>query len=112
VSKFIGNKTKNIHFGRIWVIFKGFGSFHGCVAVWAKNSDGAIKSLAIVAPKDGPSVPASPAILMAQKIFASDWTTYGAYPCLGFLSINEIMAHLEQFGIFLVEGDEKGWQTT
>jgi hypothetical protein len=49
---------------------------------------------------------------MAQKIVASDWTTYGAYPCLGFLSINEIMAHLEQFGIFLVEGDEKGWQTT
>ena len=93
-------------------LFKGFGSFHGCVAVWVQDDTGATRSLALVAPKDGPRVPAAPATLMAQKIVGDGWAEEGAYACLGFLSLTEIVEFLRPFGIFLVEGDAHSWTTS
>ncbi len=90
-------------------LFKAFGTFHGSCAVWVSDEEGREKSLALVAPQNGPHIPAAPAVLLAQKILANGAPRSGAFPCVGFLSLAEFAAHLAPFGIFIVRGENGTW---
>lgn len=80
--------------------FNMFGSWRGSVSLWMQGPDGHERSLAIVAPENGPRVPTSPAILLARKLLKDGPPATGAYPCVGYLTLPEILAYLKPFGIF------------
>jgi hypothetical protein len=90
-----------------------WGSKNGGLAVWitGANSTGVSieRRIAIVTDDDGPAAPSSPGILLGRKILLEDSLPRGAYPCVGLLTIGEVMRHLEQYGIWYVRGDESGW---
>ncbi len=90
-----------------------FGSKKGGLAVWlrGRNHAGAPieRRIAIVTDYDGPATPSSAAIILARKILERGPARTGAYPCLGFLSFDEIVAHLRPLGVWTVRGDEHGW---
>jgi hypothetical protein len=90
-----------------------WGSKNGGLAVWitGANSTGVSieRRIAIVTDDDGPATPSSPGILLGRKILLEDSLPRGAYPCVGLLTIGEVMRHLEQYGIWHVRGDESGW---
>src|SRR5262245_59670443 len=89
--------------------FKSFGTLHGSFGVWVTSDDGVERSLAIVAPQDGPRVPASPAVLLARKLLGGAISERGAFPCLGFVGLAEFVEHLSQFGIHVVRGENGKW---
>ena len=80
-------------------LFKYFGSYAGCVLVKVQYKSGNRKSLAFVTSQNGPRIPASPAVLLARKILNDKTPAYGAYPCVGFISLGEFRNYLEPFGI-------------
>lgn len=90
-----------------------FGSKNGCLAVWVRGKDHAgaplERRMAIVTDYDGPATPSSAAIILARKILERGPPRTGAYPCLGFLTFEEIAAHLRPLGVWTVRGDENGW---
>lgn len=89
-------------------LFKSMGTFAGGVAVWVngfENESKIEKSAAIIAPKHGPQVAATPIILLARKILMGDVSKWGAFPCIGFLPLKEIADYLEPFGIFVKYND-------
>lgn len=92
-----------------------FGSTNGGLAVWVRGKDlsGAPceRRLAIVTDFDGPATPSSPAIILAKKIMSAGPPKIGAYPCMGFLTFAEIVAHLRPLGVWTVRGNERGWQS-
>jgi saccharopine dehydrogenase-like NADP-dependent oxidoreductase len=53
---------------------------------------------------DGLYIPSMPAILLAKKLANSAIAEVGAYPCLGFISLDEYLVGLSEFDI--------EWQTT
>jgi len=53
--------------------------------------------------------PSSPAIVMAKKILDTGPPRTGAFPCMGFFSLEEIVTHLTFQGIWTVRGDATGW---
>ena len=48
---------------------------------------------------DGPYIPCMPAILMAKKLAANDVAERGAYPCVGFISLDEYLGALHDLDI-------------
>ena len=84
---------------RLSGLFKSFGTFHGGLRVSVTDANRNEKSLSLIAPQDGPQIPASPAILLARKILAEGVPQVGAYPCVGFLDFSAYKSHLSQFGI-------------
>lgn len=48
---------------------------------------------------DGPYIPCMPAILMAKKLASGDVKERGAYPCIGFITLDEYMGALEGLDI-------------
>ncbi|MBT7189241.1 MAG: NAD-dependent epimerase/dehydratase family protein [Anaerolineae bacterium] len=88
---------------RLSGLFKAFGTFHGGLAVLLKDVHGKEKSLYLLAPQDGPQIPAAPAILVARKILSGRIQQKGAYPCIGFIKFDEYKEHLSQFGIETIE---------
>lgn len=93
-------------------LFKMLGTFHGCVAVWVKGETGNDRALAFVAPQHGPRVPTSPAVLLARKLLASEAPAYGAFPCVGFITLTEFAEYLAPFGITLARQENGIWSTT
>ena len=94
---------------RMSKLLKWLGTFHGSFAVWVTGDTGAEKSLAFVAPQNGPRVPAAPAVLLARKLLAGDIPARGAFPCVGFISLKEFADHLAPFGISVVRGENGVW---
>jgi NAD(P)-dependent dehydrogenase (short-subunit alcohol dehydrogenase family) len=94
---------------RVSSLFKSFGTLHGSFAVWVGGEPGQEKSLAFVAPKNGPRIPSSPAVLLARKLLTQGPPAHGAFPCVGFLNLKEFIDYLSPFGIFLVHGDNGRW---
>jgi hypothetical protein len=92
-------------------LFKSLGTFHGSFAVWVTGDTGHEKSLAFVAPRNGPRVPSAPAVLVARKLLAEGAPAYGAFPCVGFISLAEFVDYLAQFGIFVVRGENGEWSS-
>ncbi len=93
---------------RVSEFFKRLGTLHGSVAEWVTDNAGERRSLAIVARKNGPRVATAPAVLLARRIMVEE-PTPGAYPCMGFLNLDEIMNFLAPFDIFLVSGENGKW---
>src|SRR5262249_5255532 len=75
-------------------LFKSFGTLHGSFGVWLTGDNGDERSLAIVAPQNGPRVPASPTVLLARKLLAGEISERGAFPCVGFVELAEFADHL------------------
>lgn len=89
--------------------FKALGTTHGSFAVWVTGESGQQKSLAFVAPQNGPRVPSSPAVLLARKLLAGGIDVHGAFPCVGFLRLAEFVDYLAPFGVFVVSGEDGAW---
>ena len=91
-----------------------FGTTNGSLAIWLRGLDAAgrpiERRIALVTDYDGPATPSSAAIVLARKLLESGPPRIGAYPCIGFLELDEIMAHLRPLGIWFTLGDESGWQ--
>ncbi len=89
------------------------GSKNGALAVWLSgknhNSQRIERKIAIVTDDDGPATPSSAAIVLTKRIIEHGPPALGAFPCVGFLTLDEIMAHLRPLGVWDVKGDEAGW---
>jgi len=98
---------------KLSLVLYPFGTKNGALAVWARGvgSDGTPieRRAAIVTDNDGPGTPSSPAIVIAKKILNTGLPSVGAFPCIGFLTLEEIMAELIPQGIWTVRGDATGW---
>lgn len=90
------------------------GSTNGGLAVWLRGTDRDGNRIerrrAIVTDYDGPATPSSAAIVLTRKVLHDGPPRIGAYPCLGFLSLEELLTHLRPLGIWSVSGDERGWR--
>lgn len=90
------------------------GSKNGSLAVWLSgknhNSQQIERKIAIVTDDDGPATPSSAAIVLTKRILDHGPPVLEAFPCVGFLTLDEIMAHLRPLGIWAVKGDENGWE--
>lgn len=91
-----------------------FGTTNGALAVWLRGRNLADefieRRIALVTDYDGPATPSSPAIVLTRKMLASAPLRTGAFPCVGLLTLDELMAHLRPLGIWCVRGDASGWQ--
>lgn len=100
-------------FTRISLLGFRWGSKNGAIALWMHGRNAAgdpiERRIAIVTDNDGPATPSSPGILLGRKILLDNSLPTGAYPCHGYLTINELMLHLEALGIWCVKGNERGW---
>jgi saccharopine dehydrogenase-like NADP-dependent oxidoreductase len=90
------------------------GSKNGSLAVWLSgknhNSQQIERKIAIVTDDDGPATPTSAAIVLTKRIIEHGPPALGAFPCVGFLTLDEVMAYLRPLGIWDVTGDEGGWR--
>jgi hypothetical protein len=93
-----------------------FGSTNGALAVWARGKDlqgSAIeRRIALVTNFDGPATPSSAAVILTRKIIDHGPPRIGAYPCVGFLTLEEILNHLVPLGIWCVRGNGSRWHVT
>jgi hypothetical protein len=97
------------------MLLSPFGTTSAALAIWLKGKDHAgiaiERRIALVTDYDGPATPSSAAIVLAKKILHSGPPRTGAMPCVGLLSLDEILDHLNPLGIRCVRGDESGWQS-
>src|SRR5262249_32611543 len=67
------------------------------------------RRIAIVTDYDGPATPSAAAVVLAQKLPQSRPPRAGAFPCIGLVTLGEILAYLRPLGVWHVRGDESGW---
>lgn len=91
-------------------LFKYFGTLHGGCAVWVTDDDGFERSVAFAAPKNGPRIPTAPAVILSRKILQDGPPELGAFPCIGFIHLNEYKSYLAPFDISIVYGENGDWQ--
>ncbi len=100
-------------FRRLSLCLYPFGSRNGALAVWVRGvaADGAPveRRAALVTDDDGPATPCAPSIVLARRILEHGPPAPGAFPCVGLLTLDELMEHLRPFGIRCVTGDDRGW---
>jgi hypothetical protein len=91
-----------------------FGTTNGSLAVWVRGrnleSRPIERRIALVTDYDGPATPSSAAIVLARKILHSGPPTIGALPCIGMLTLEELLDYLTPLGIWCTRGDESGWR--
>jgi hypothetical protein len=92
-------------------LFKPFGTLHGGCAAWVTDRNGKEESVALIARKNGPRIPGSPAILLARKLLADQIPQQGAFACLGFLELAEFAEFLAPFDIFVARGEQGVWNS-
>ena len=90
-------------------LFKPFGTLHGGCAVWVTDRAGQRRSAALVAHENGPRIPGSPAFLLARKLLAGEIDRRGAFPCLGFLRLEDFAEFLAPYRIEVVLGENGKW---
>ena len=90
-------------------LFKPFGTLRGACADWVTDRAGQQCSAALVAHENGPRIPGSPAILLARKLLSGQIDRRGAFPCLGFLRLEEFAEFLAPFRIAVVQGENGAW---
>src|SRR5205823_7070199 len=92
-----------------------FGTTNGSLAIWLRGRDHADRPIerriAIVTDYDGPATPSSAAVVLARKVLETGPPRTGAFPCVGLLTLDEILAHLGPLGVWCARGDESGWKT-
>ncbi len=90
-----------------------FGTTNGGLAIWVRGRDHAgrpvERRIALVTDYDGPATPSSAAVVLARKTLKVGPPRIGAFPCVGLLSLDELMAQLHPLGIWCARGDELGW---
>lgn len=90
-----------------------FGTTNGALAIWVRGLDRAgvatERRIAIVTDYDGPATPSSAAVVLARKLLRDGPPRTGAFPCVGVLSLDELLRHLEPLGIWCARGDGNGW---
>jgi hypothetical protein len=90
-----------------------FGTTNGALAIWVRgrNHAGRLveRRIALVTDYDGLATPSSAAVVLARKTLHVGPPRIGAFPCIGLLSLDELMAHLHPLGIWCARGDEMGW---
>jgi len=93
-----------------------FGTTNGALAIWVRGKDHSgrriERRIALVTDYDGPATPTSAAVILTRKILHSGPPRTGALPCVGLLTLEEILAHLHPLGIWCARGDESGWRST
>src|SRR5688572_29650540 len=67
------------------------------------------RRIAIVTDGDGPATPSSASIVLAKKILDEGPPATGAFPCMGVVTLDELMAHLRPLGIWCARGSHNGW---
>jgi hypothetical protein len=82
-------------------LFKPLGTLHGGCGVWVTDVNGRQESLAVIAHENGPRIPGSPAILLAQKLLTGQTKDVGAFPCMGFLNMAEFAEFLAPYNVFV-----------
>ena len=94
----------------LWFFSKG--SKNGALAVWVRgrspNGASIERKIALVTDDDGPATPSSPAILLARKLLLGPGLEPGAQPCMGWLDLAELRAHLSPLGVWCARSDEDG----
>lgn len=85
-------------------LFDLFGSADGGMFVTLKGFDPNEKPHArswfiIAKNADGPYIPTIPAVILARKIAKGEMTSIGAMPCVGLVSLAEILSELRDFDI-------------
>jgi hypothetical protein len=76
------------------------------------DAEGRQKSLALVAHENGPRSPGAPAALLARKLLTDRITRTGAFPCVGFLGLNDFADFLAPHNIFIESIETNGsWQS-
>jgi hypothetical protein len=92
-----------------------FGTTNGSLAIWVRGRDHAGRSIerriALVTDYDGPATPSSAAVVMARKILRFGPPRLGAFPCVGLLSLDELLSQLQPLGIWCARGDQSGWSS-
>ena len=48
---------------------------------------------------DGPNIPTIPAIILAKKILSGEFTTTGAMPCVGLVTLEEYLQELAHLNV-------------
>jgi hypothetical protein len=90
-----------------------FGTTHGALAIWVRGRDrtglSIERKIALVTDYDGPATPSSAAVVLARKLLASGPPRTGAFPCVGLLTLDELLAHLCPLGIWCARDDGAGW---
>jgi len=89
---------------RISFLFDIFGSsasgFHLTLTGLGKKDEAKSLTFELTAKSgDGPYIPCMPAILMAKKIVKGDIKKYGAFPCMGFIDLDEYLNALAELDI-------------
>ncbi len=102
-------------FGRISRLLFFLGSKNGSLAVWVDGKgpggEPITRKLGIVTDDDGPATPSSPSVILTKKILEKGPPCVGAFPCMGFVNLAELMTYLRPLGIWCVRGDENGWKS-
>jgi hypothetical protein len=92
-----------------------WGTTNGALAIWLRGLDHAAKRIerriALVTDYDGPATPSSAAVVLARKLLTDGPPRTGAFPAVGLVSLDELLAHLHPLGIWCARGDESGWST-
>jgi hypothetical protein len=90
-----------------------FGTTNGALGIWLKGKDSGGRSIerriALVTDYDGPATPSSAAVVLVRKVLRFGPPRTGAFPCVGLLSLDELLDHLDPLGIWCALGDENGW---
>jgi short subunit dehydrogenase-like uncharacterized protein len=90
-----------------------FGTTNGALAIWLKGKDSCgrpiERRIALVTDYDGPATPSSAAVVLTKKILSAGPPRIGAFPCVGLISLEELLQHLAPLGIWCALGDEHGW---
>jgi short subunit dehydrogenase-like uncharacterized protein len=115
LRKFVAMEHLHEHaelFLRASLLLLSFGTKNGSLSVWVRGIglDGSPQErrIALVTEDDGPATPSSPSIVLAKKILQNGPPHVGAFPCMGFLTLEELMAHLQPLGIRLENTDAAG----
>ena len=69
------------------------------------------RRVALVAPTDGPAIPAAPAVLITRRLLESGPPFTGAAPALGLLDWAELLAELSPTGMTVAHDQGDGWQS-
>ena len=90
-----------------------FGTTHGALAIWVRGLDQGgrriERRIALVTDFDGPATPSSAAVVLARKTLRNGPPCVGALPCVGLLTLDEILEQVQPLGIWCARGDESGW---
>lgn len=91
-----------------------FGTTNGALAIWVRGLglDGRPieRRIALVTDYDGPATPSSAAVVLARKVLRSGPPRLGAFPCVGLLTLDEILGQARPLGVWCARGDESGWR--